>query len=140
MRAKRLFVMVLAALWTVSCLASTGTEVRAEVAPNFSHESLNPGDPLAGGVLYLLDGEHRLRLSGSRSAEADVEWIDVAGDTIAAFDFPLSDGGPVALGGTEPLINDEVTAAGPGVALRVPGDPLLREILRATGAGSAAAV
>jgi L-threonylcarbamoyladenylate synthase len=33
---------------------------------------------------------------------------------------------------------DEVTAAGQGVAVRIPGDPLLREVLRATGAALAA--
>lgn len=82
MRAKPLFVMVLAALWTVSCLASTGTEVRAEVAPNFSHESLNPGDPLAGGVLYLLDGdeiilETVLDKDGTATVEPDPGVYDV---------------------------------------------------------------
>jgi len=33
---------------------------------------------------------------------------------------------------------DEVTAAGQGVAVRIPGDPMLREVLRVTGAALAA--
>ncbi len=50
-------VTVVAALLTVSCSAPTATAVRAEIAPHFSQEGLNPGDPLAGGVLHLLDGD-----------------------------------------------------------------------------------
>ncbi len=33
------------------------TQVRVEIAPPGAHEGMNPGDPLAGGVLHLLDGD-----------------------------------------------------------------------------------
>ena len=37
--------------------ASDQTEVTAQVGPHFSHEGLNPGDPLVGGSLVLYDGD-----------------------------------------------------------------------------------
>lgn len=37
--------------------ASNETEVTAQVGPHFSHEGLNPGDPLVGGSLLLYDGD-----------------------------------------------------------------------------------
>ncbi len=50
-------VMALMALLVVSCSDTASTEVRAVVAAGFSHEGLDPGDPLAGGVLYLFKGD-----------------------------------------------------------------------------------
>ena len=48
-------VMIVAAM--VSAGSSDATQVRAEIAPHFSHEGLEPGDPLAGGTLLLYDGD-----------------------------------------------------------------------------------
>ncbi len=54
---KVLPILAAVAVITVGCVSSPGTEVRAEVAQHFSHEGLNPGDPLAGGTLVLYDGD-----------------------------------------------------------------------------------
>lgn len=48
-------VVIVAAM--VGAGSSNATQVSAEIAPNFSHEGLEPGDPLAGGTLLLYDGD-----------------------------------------------------------------------------------
>jgi hypothetical protein len=50
-------ILAAVALWSVGFTASTGTEVRAEVAPHFSQEGMGPGDLLPGGTLLLCDGD-----------------------------------------------------------------------------------
>lgn len=40
----------------VAGASSPGTRITAEVAPDFSHEGLEPGDPLAAATLLLYDG------------------------------------------------------------------------------------
>ncbi len=54
---KVLPILAAVAAVTAGCAPSTGTQVRAEVAPHFSHEGLEPGDPLAGGTLRLYAGD-----------------------------------------------------------------------------------
>lgn len=109
MRAIRLLpVLVLVALWTVSCSSATGTEVSARVAPDFSQEGMNPGDPLAGGVLRLYDGndivlETVLDDDGTTVVEPEPGVYDVQvnlesredalcfwGETVFGIEFPSS--------------------------------------------------
>lgn len=108
MRATRVFALLLAALWVANCAVPAGTEVTAEVAPNFSQEGFNEGDRLAGAVLYLLDGdqivlETSLDDKGSAVVEPDPGVYDLQvrldsqadplcfwGETVFDVEFPSS--------------------------------------------------
>lgn len=101
-------VLVLASLLIVSCSSPAGTEVRVRVAPDFSQEGLEPGDPLAGAVLHLFEGdeivlEAVLDDDGSAVVEPDPGVYDVQvtlesqegplcfwGETVFGLDFPSS--------------------------------------------------
>lgn len=101
-------VMLLAALFLASCTSSDGTEVTARVAPNFAQEGLSPGDPLAGAVVHLYDGndivfEAVLDGEGSAVIEPEPGLYDVQvtlvsqqdslcfwGETLFGVEFPSS--------------------------------------------------
>ena len=83
--------LALIGLFSVGCSASTGTEVRAEVADDFSQEGLNPGDRLSGGVLTLRDGDEAvleavLDEDGSAVIEPEPGVYDVQVERVSAED------------------------------------------------------
>jgi hypothetical protein len=57
MTLRRVLALILVLLWTVGCSASTRTGIEVRVADHFSHDGLDSGDSLAGGVLTLLKGD-----------------------------------------------------------------------------------
>lgn len=105
---RMILVIALVSVWAVSCSSSPGTEVSARVAPNFSQEGMNPGDPLAGGVVQIFDGndvvlEVFLDDVGSAVVEPEPGLYDVQvtlesqegplcfwGETIFGVEFPSS--------------------------------------------------
>ena len=88
--------------------ASNQTELTAQVGPHFSHEGLNPGDPLVGASLLLYDGdeiafETVLDSAGTAVIEPDPGKYDVQirldsaedplcfwGTTVFGIEFPSS--------------------------------------------------